>query len=267
VVREIRRHYPQVYERAAGLARGAGVPRRLVLTRLSAEAGGCDRPRSSEGPLLAVAPSRSGASAGIAKTVDLPSELGVGLVLRRSRPDPGFVSLEVTMPSLPAALAGVNEAGLALAVAAHAKPCGSARDTAAPPLLLVQECLQRFETVSRAIEWCESRPAATGATLLIADASGRIAGVEFAGSGARVLDPRDGVLLENGGRKLAPLRRDRELDLETLRRVLASQGAPDSDGRACAGEIWLDPSARRVGLALDSARRGSASELAFFPVS
>jgi hypothetical protein len=160
----------------------------------------------------------------------------------------------------------VNEAGLALAVAAHAAPGGSARDTAAPPLLLVQECLQRFETVSRAIEWCESRPAA-GATLLIADASGRIAGVEFSASGARVLDPVDGVLLESGGRKLAPLRRDLGLDLETLRRVLASQGRPDGDDRTRAGEIWLDPSARRVGLALDSARLGSASELAFYPVS
>ena len=102
---------------------------------------------------------------------------------------------------------------------------------------------------------------------MVADASGQIAGVEFVASGPRARNPVDGVLLENGGRKLVPLRRDLELDLETLHRVLASQGWPDGDDRTCVGKIWLDPSARRVGLALDSASRERTTDVAFFSVS
>jgi hypothetical protein len=130
-------------------------------------------------------------------------------VVRRSRPEGLFASVEVTRPWLSCALLGVNERGLAVAgVAPTPDPGGKG---AAPALLLAQDCLERFEALEAAMEWCLGRPAAGPATLLLADARGDVAGVEIAGDERRVLRPEAGVLVcekRAAGGDLAKLLRD-----------------------------------------------------------
>ncbi len=116
-----------------------------------------------------------------------PARLGRALeapfVVRRSRPEGLFASVEVTRPWLPAALVGVNERGLAVASVA-----GPAADEhcAAPAWLLAQDCLERFEAVGPALDWCCERPGGGGGALLLVHADGDAAGIAF-GATRRVL--------------------------------------------------------------------------------
>jgi hypothetical protein len=98
--------------------------------------------------------------------------------------------VELARPWLGHALLGVNEAGLAAAVVGGGS--GGAELPAAP---LVQDCLQRFATVEGCLEWCAGRPGDRPATLLLADASGEIAGVELGRGPRKALLPADGRLL------------------------------------------------------------------------
>jgi len=191
--RDLKRHFPHLDERTIGLARGAKVPElalhHLLARELCGEGGGATlRAGLDAEGRIALAGARHG-------------------VLRRSEPDAGFASLEWTQPWLPGALAGVNRAGLAGAVAdASGEAAG---DCAAPALLLLQNCLQQFETAENALEWCERRPAGGRATLCFADAAGARGAVLVEGDkrfrteppgpldphAARlVLDPRDRTL-------------------------------------------------------------------------
>ena len=154
--RDVRRHFPHLDERVIGLARGARVPELALHHLLARELG----------------PEGEGASLGAGSDAEGRIVLHPALrgILRRSQPDTGFSSAEWTLPWLPGALAGVNRAGLAGAVA----PAGGdgADGFAAPAFLLLQNCLQQFETVENAIEWCERRPAGGQARLVFADPTG-----------------------------------------------------------------------------------------------
>jgi hypothetical protein len=87
----------------------------------------------------------------------------------------------------------VNAAGLAVACQTlEAAPPSPGID--APAFLLVQECLQRFESVEGAEEWCLHRPAGGRATVLLADAAGGLVGVEVAGVERERLVAQNGVL-------------------------------------------------------------------------
>ena len=114
-----------------------------------------------------------------------------------------IVSAEWTLPWLPGALAGVNRSGLAGAVMTAAADDGGC---AAPAFLFLQNCLQQFETVENAAEWCERRPAGGRATLCFSDAVGGHASVVIDGAkrfrgepagnvgAGLVLDPGAGAL-------------------------------------------------------------------------
>ena len=260
VAREIARHFPQVAERAAGLALGAGVSRRLLLQRLGWEvedgAGGAWR--ASAGRVVAAAPERTGAGALLARAADPPDGLVPEALLRRTRPDPGHVSLEASFASLPVAVAGVNEAGLAVALASLWAPRRCA--PAAPALVLVSECLQRFETADVAADFCQARPTGGFATLLLADAEGAVRGVAVDGGAVRVLEPASGLLFGPGsGPRTAELearcRASKRLDAEALLAALAPK--PEAD-RCDGASLCLDP-AGRCALALDS--HGSVSSV------
>ena len=45
---------------------------------------------------------------------------------------------------------------------------------AAPAWLLAQDCLERFEALGPALDWCCERPGGGGGALLLADAGGRL---------------------------------------------------------------------------------------------
>ena len=61
-----------------------------------------------------------------------------------------------------------------------------------------QDCLERFESLDAALDWCTGRPGGCAATLLLADAAGEVAGVEIAGAARRVLRPAEDLLLAGG---------------------------------------------------------------------
>ncbi len=181
IARDLARHFPHHAEALQGLGVGAGVPTAWLVDELAGEveSEGVRRP-------LAVATG--------------PGLLARGLegpwLLRRSTPEGLFASLELTRPWLAHALAGVNERGLALAVlAASTEPFGRC---AAPAVLLAQDCLERFEGLEAALEWCSSRPAGGRALLLLADARGELAGLAVDGGSRRVLRPCEGRLVSGG---------------------------------------------------------------------
>lgn len=159
--REFFRHFAHQAERLEGLAQAAGLP----LDALVALQLGFRREAAVE-----------------------------GWFLRASRPVVGFGSLEIALPALVPALAGINEAGLVLVSSAGVRP-SSADATAAhaPPILLVQDCLARFENLDGAIDWCRKRPVEGELVLELADASGETARIAFAGR-AREIERGAGAL-------------------------------------------------------------------------
>lgn len=232
--RDVWRHFPHLAERCAGLARAARVSRRALVRALDAELGLTGLP-PSDGIALALGSERAPSGPRLLRV--LPE----GFLLRRSHPDSGFASLEATLPALPGALAGVNEVGLAATVRTwRAEEPGSC---AAPAFLLAQHCLQHFDRVEKAVEWCLQRPGGGRTVLLFADARGE-QGVLLEPGRRRHLHAADGLLAvpEPGGggslleKELAATRR---LDAAFFRRMLR-----DLPGVA----LWLDPAGRSLGL-------------------
>ena len=180
--RELIRHFTHLGERIDGIARFADVDLDAVF-ELHLRAG---RGSGSSGPLAA--------PAGVVAGIGLGGASGVGLVrglpafaqgsdsycVRHSRPEVGFGSLEITLPWLASSIAGINEAGVCVALAPlRARPRGLG--AAAPSHLLVQECLQRFEDVEGCIDWCLKRPVLGDTTFVLADAQGDTATIDVRG--------------------------------------------------------------------------------------
>jgi len=211
--RELFRHFAHQAERLEGLAEAADLPLDALLEL---------QLRIRSGP-------------GVPQRADAGD-----WIVRESRPVVGFRSLDLTLPWLVPAVAGVNEAGLALAASwpgiepggAHdVVACGGAvaaadhRAGATPPILLVQDCLARFEDLAGALDWCAKRPVEGALELAIADAEGAAATVVFAGRDRRVERAASGAIERPGLVRVDPVRR--ELCLGADRRSLA-----DGDGAA-----------------------------------
>ena len=237
--RDLWRHHPQIAERIEGLVLGARVSRRALLEALAGEAGmGAGPPRGGLALALAGGPPL------LAKLV---GDGEAGLVLRRSRPEAGIAALEATLAWLPSALAGVNEAGLAVAVSAAVAPPEPGEPCFAPALVLVQDCLQRFASAEAAVDWCLKRPAGGAAAILAADARGHVLGAALEGSRRAALAPEDGVLVGSGPepQRAALAKACREAparDPSALATALAA-AAPG------ALALCLDPTRRRLTLA------------------
>lgn len=205
--REIVRHYTHLAERAEGIALAAGLPLSALI----------DIWLNHPGSLATAATSAAGDGRLVRVLPPNPSP-GSRWVLRRSRPEVGFASIEVTLPWLASSVAGVNDAGLAAALATL--PDGNA----AMPSLLVQEALQRFSDIDGALDWCLKRPVQGRAGIVLTDARGELAGIEIDGRERRVVRANDGVLAMGGGRE----------SLDALRKGL-EEGAPVDPSRL-AGE-------------------------------
>jgi hypothetical protein len=220
--REIVRHYPHLSERIQGIARGAGQPIASLMELFV---------RSATGGADALAPAPGAARSGEAPLLLRPISSADWLI-RRSRPEVGFASVELTLPWLASALAGVNEAGVAALVAPR-EP--ARRDDLAPAApLLVQECLQRFHDVAGCIDWCRKRPVSGVASIVVADAQGELAAVEVAGDERRVVEPAGAVLLAGGCA-------DRHPD---LRKSLESAASPGDVGVGLGARVVLSPAER-----------------------
>jgi hypothetical protein len=238
LARDLARHFPRQAEAIDGMARMARVPRAWLVERMARDL--CGRDGSSYGSidgaaLAAVAELGDGAS--LAARTMTP-----GLIFRRSAPEGGFRALEVTAPWLTGSLAGVSEAGLAVAVVRCAGRAGSTA-CAAPAALLVQDCLHRFESLEGALDWCLGRPASGPATLVFADAEGEIAGVSITRERRTLLRPADGLILAG------PSDEDGAVETNKALRELAPL-TPASLVRGLTSDVAaLDPLGRRIGVA------------------
>ncbi len=258
VAEAVLRHFPHLAERSAGLTKGVGVARSRIWPLLARELRFHeDCQGSSAGLALGLGAARTGAGPVLAKALDLPAGRESSLLLRRSTPDNDHRSLELSVAGLPAALAGVNQEGLAVLLTSSEHDLTTPQRCAAPPLLFVQDCLQRFTCVENALEWCMTRPVGGRGTLLLADADGELAGIEIDGETRRSLAPSAAGLICAGRPEALPAAEralaEREIwDEEGFLSLLASH-SEGSDGLCrhggvleTLGALWIDPAQRRL---------------------
>ncbi len=246
--RETIRHYTHLAERTAGIARRADVPFESLMELFCRSTAPPDPSETLFAP--AVAAGLRGEGQPI-----LMRTLGSGAredwILRRSRPEVGFDSVEVTLPWLASAVAGINEGGVAVAMVPRSASYGSgvlagavnARH-APHAILLVQECLQRFEDVAGCIDWCTKRPRAGNVSLLLADAAGQLARVEVEGTESRVSGLGAAYSFDGAREPLAStldanLRSDASLSPQCARAIAEAVGEQS---------VWLEPGARKLSL-------------------
>ncbi len=254
VARDLERYFPHLAERAAGLAEGAGVDRARVLARCMPPAwGSTAATRVSVG--LGMRPGAGTEGPCLAGALPLPADAAP--VLRRARPQGGMASLELGLTWWVGALAGVNAGGLA-ALALAAEPGSGAADASAeaplpcraPAALLVTQCLERFERVGAALEWCLRRPAAGPAALLFADAQGELAGLVLQRAGRQVIRDEAGILVLGAPEpRRALLEREARLggrlSLARIGALFATEDEPPGSGQRV---VILLPARRRLGL-------------------
>lgn len=171
VDRGLWRYFPHQAETVRGLAAAAGVPAAWLVSEFT-------RFRADSVPVTAMA-----------KPAQLARGLAGRTLVRRNRPDGLFASVDVALHGVPAPLIGVNERGFAVAVLP-----GRAERNCAPAWFLGKDCLERFEALEPAIEWCARRTGAAGGGLVLVDARGGMAAVHFA-SELRIERPSDGRFL------------------------------------------------------------------------
>lgn len=231
--REFFRHFAHQSERLEGIARGAMVPTDSLLElHLRIREGG------TQGGLLSRRASLRAHSAGAAssekqvlleRTLPAAEPGEAGWSLRESRPAVGFRSVEVGLPWLVPAVAGINEAGLAV-MAGPILWGESGRDGFPPAALLVRECLQRFEDLGGALDWCRKRPVEGEQSIVLADISGGVATVISSGRDRRVQEGEGELYLEGGELPAEGIAKDANqdrviLDPQTRSLLLAANGS------------------------------------------
>jgi len=237
--RDLESYFPHHAERMLGLSLGARVPTRALAVRLAELLAG-------DGGLAAAVSGERGPGALVARSFGPGA--GADLVVRHSRPDNDYATLELAPAWSPAAAIGVNEHGLAATATALPASDALLGGCAAPAALLVQDVLQRFDAVEKAVEWALRRPAGGLVSLLLADASGRTAAVSIEGRKRQRVGEGEAFLtglgppaavaaLEKGGREV------RALDADSLARLLGEASATP------ALVAIADPVGRRLGIA------------------
>jgi hypothetical protein len=215
MARDLARHFPHLAERTAGLASGAGLPVGALVGLLAAEL---------LDPLEAAFAQLGFAAAPAGLRLALRSPLPpTGLVLRTTRPEGGYANLTLTRPGLAAALAGVNERGLAAAALPLGAP-GAGERCQAPAVLLAEGCLERLDSVEKALEWCERRPGGGRVRLVFADASGARGAVEIDAAKRLRLEP---AVLDDARPAAAPIGTAVRIDPAARRIAIEQPGAPD----------------------------------------
>ncbi len=186
---EIRRFYPQQAEMMQAMARASRVPVSWLIAILT---GNLPTAAPADALVLAAASAMTDRGGLLARA--LPGDA----IVRRSRPESGFRSIELTQPWRTAPLAGVNEAGFAVACVSNSGGVAESRH-AASAALLAHDCLRRFDGLDGAISWLLVRPGGGKSTLVLTDLSGEIAGVSIDGDERMVFRPADDLIVHTGG--------------------------------------------------------------------
>jgi hypothetical protein len=210
LVRDLARYFPHLDERVSGLASGADAQRDALVALLASELVDCAGLRVA----------RDGAAIELRTDVVPPT----GWIVRTTHAEGGYANLTVTRPGLVFALAGVNEHGLAGALAAIG-PVRPDERWRVPGALLLEQCIERLDAVEKALEWCERRPGGGSALLVFADASGVTEAIQIDGE-KRTRDPTPAhfAAASVGGRvRLDPAKR--AMEIEGAGRFVLDQGA------------------------------------------
>jgi len=268
--REVIRHYTHLAERMAGIARNADVSLASLMELFEQSTSGAAPEDELVAAAVAVGARASEDANGdplVVRTLRGSSFEHSPWVLRRSRPEVGFASAEITLPWLATAVAGINAAGVAVAMAPRAASYGGGVNAGAVNLrnaphavLLVQECLQRFEDISGCLDWCRKRPRSGNVSLIIADAAGHLARIEVEGTLCRIAELDPDFALDGAEPKLE----------QDLRRHFGDRRQLDLAGLASVGEsmdrlaVWLEPRRRKLSIRSfdDDASAGKAIEIA-----
>lgn len=188
LARDLARYFPHLDERVSGLASGAGASRETLVALAASE-------------LADLADLRTACDGG-ALVLHADRRPPTGWIVRTTHAEGGYASLTVTRPGLVFALAGVNENGLAGAVA-EIGPVRPGERWRVPGALLLEQCIERLDGVEKALEWCERRPGGGSALLLFADAAGAVAALAIDGEGrTRVAAPAAFAASGTGGTRI-----------------------------------------------------------------
>ncbi|MFL2935572.1 MAG: hypothetical protein ACJZ7Z_02490 [Myxococcota bacterium] len=175
--REMIRHYTHLAERVDGLARGSALPVDSIFD-LQLEA------HFEETHVMALGFSGRDKESGPALARSLS---GSDWVIRKSLPEVGFSSLELTHPWSVTSVAGINQASLAGCWVPASGGLSASAGAHPPAQLLMQECLQRFVDIEACIDWCSHRPASGRASLFLADSEGGRVRIQFDGEDVSVV--------------------------------------------------------------------------------
>lgn len=126
---------------------------------------------------------------------DFPPAFEPFLRIRRSRPRDGLASLALTYPTLVGAVAGLNEAGLAMSYNQAYATDLNRRSPATFVTMVLQECLDGCHSVAEAIEHLLATPVTNGAMVTLVDAAGERAVVEVSAGQRLVRRERDDSIL------------------------------------------------------------------------
>ena len=152
---------------------------------------------------------------------DFPPAFEPFLRLRRSRPSRGHQSLSVGYPTLVGAICGVNEHGLALSYnQGYATDLERSRP-ALFPSMIVQDCLDRCDSVPQALALIADTPVASGAIITLLDPSGDRAAVELSARARRERRCPAGDILYSFNRYLDPAMHPHEVPVGAVTTGLA----------------------------------------------
>lgn len=259
--REVIRHYTHLAERMAGIARNADVPFASLMDLFSMSTRGAGPDDDLVSPAIAIGAAQTPSASGgplVVRTLSGSSFESSPWILRKSTPEVGFASAEITLPWLATAIAGVNAAGVAVAIAPRSASYGGGVNAGAVnprhaphAVLLVQECLQRFEDLDGCLDWSRKRPRSGNVSLVIADANGRLAKVEIEGPECRVVESEMGLALDGG----LPEPTERiEAEFRDTQRIALDALAAESELL-----VWLEPASRSLSIR-STAESGSAGK-------
>lgn len=268
--REVIRHYTHLAERMVGIARNADVSFSALMDLFNKSTTGAAPKEELVAEAVALGARRledPNRGPTVVRTLSGSSFERSQWILRRSRPEVGFASAEVTLPWLATAIAGINQAGVAVAIAPRSASYGGGVNAGAVnhrnaphAILLVQECLQRFEDLDGCLDWCRKRPCSGNASLIVADAAGRIARIEVEGVDCTVTDLDADLTLDGAPPEVDEELRSHFRDHRQINLAALSAIGEEHDQLS----VWLEPARRSLSIRPvgDAASEGKAIEIA-----
>lgn len=215
--RDLARYFPHLDERVSGLASGAGVARETLVALAASELF----------DLAGLCAARDGAALALHADRQPPT----GWIVRTTHAEGGYANLTLTRPGLVFALAGVNEHGLAGAVAAIG-PLRPGERWRVPGALLLEQCIERLDGVEKALEWCERRPGGGTALLLFAAADGAAAALAIDGEQRTRVALPSALAAVSGGARVRIDPASRSIGIDGAGRFDLAQGVAEGEGAA-----------------------------------